>query len=99
MSKVFNGGGVELNYVDTWRDGAAGIPIFNNEDKASGTNFLIAGLTALGYQAPSAEDGNILFTTGRGLVDETGRLMADRARSAVRAMVPCWRSSTIRRRK
>ncbi|MGZ8210841.1 MAG: hypothetical protein ACXWUH_10060 [Burkholderiales bacterium] len=87
VSKSYNGCGVELNHVDTWQNGRAGIPIFNNEDKASGTNLLIAGLAALGYQAPSAEDGNIFITTGRGLVDETGSLLAERARKAVRAMV------------
>lgn len=46
-----------------------------------------SGLGALGYQAPSAEDGNIFITTGRGLVDETRRLMSERTRGAVRAMV------------
>jgi hypothetical protein len=87
IGKSYNGYGVEVNYVDTWRDGRAGIPIFNNEDKAAGTNLLVAGLAALGYQAPSAEDGNIFITTGRGLVDAAGRLMTERARAAARAMV------------
>jgi hypothetical protein len=87
ISKSYNGYGVEVNYVDTWQNGRAGIPIFNNEDKASGTNLLIAGLSALGYQAPSCEDGNIFITTGRGLVDETGHLRSERARGALRAMV------------
>jgi hypothetical protein len=87
ISKSYNGCGVEVNYVDTWQNGRAGIPIFNNEDKASGTNLLIAGLGALGYQAPSCEDGNIFITTGRGLVDDTGHLRRERARAAVRAMV------------
>jgi hypothetical protein len=86
ISKSYNGYGVEVSYVDTWQNGRAGIPIFNNEDKASGTNLLIAGLGALGYQAPSCEDGNIFITTGRGLVDETGRLRSERARGALRAM-------------
>jgi hypothetical protein len=87
ISKSYNGYGVEINHVDSWQNGRVGIPIFNNEDKVSGTNLLIAGLGALGYQAPSAEDGNIFITTGRGLVDNSGRLIGERARAAVRAMV------------
>lgn len=87
LAKSYNGYGVELNYVDTWLGGDAGIPIFNNEDKGVGTNLVIAGLAALGYQAPSAEDGNIFVTTGRGLVDEDGRLMHDRAAAALKALV------------
>ena len=87
IARSYNGYGVELNYVDTWRGGRAGIPIFNNEDKGVGANLLIAGLAALGWQAPSAEDGNVFVTTGRGLVDDEGRLISDRARAALRAMV------------
>lgn len=87
LAKSYNGYGVEVNYVDTWLDGEAGIPIFNNEDKGTGTNLVIAGLGALGYQAPSAEDGNVFITTGRGLVDERGRLLHERARAALKALV------------
>ncbi|MBC7782180.1 MAG: hypothetical protein H7125_18955 [Proteobacteria bacterium] len=87
IAKSYNGFGVELNYVDTWRDGRIGIPIFNNEDKGVGSNLVIAGLAALGWQPPSAEDGNLFITTGRGLVDAHGRLFAERARRALRALV------------
>lgn len=87
LSKSYNGGAVELNYVDTWNDGRIGIPIFSTEDKAAGSNFIVAGLAALGILPPSPDEGNVVFTTGRGLVDEEGRLLADRARVGVRALV------------
>lgn len=87
ISKSYNGGAVELNYVDTWRKGRVGIPIFSTEDKAAAMNLISAGLGVLGIAPPSPDEGNVVMTTGRGLVDEDGRLVADRARVAVRALV------------
>lgn len=87
LSKSYNGGAVELNYVDTWKDGRAGIPIFSTEDKAAAMNFITAGVGILGILPPSPDEGNIVLTTGRGLVDEAGELIEEKARVAVRGLV------------
>lgn len=87
ISKSYNGGAVEINYVDTWTDTQAGIPIFSTEDKAAGMNYISAGLAVLGILPPSPDEGNIVLTTGRGLVDGKGRLIPDKTRVAVRGLV------------
>jgi hypothetical protein len=86
ISRSYNGGAVELNYVDTWRDGAVGIPIFSTEDKAASMNLISAGVGALGILPPSPDEGNVVLTAGRGLLDEEGALIEDRARAAVRGL-------------
>jgi hypothetical protein len=86
LSKSYNGGAVEINYVDTWNDGRIGIPIFSTEDKAAAMNLISAGLAVLGILPPSPDEGNVVLTTGRGLVDEDGRLLPDKARIAVRGL-------------
>ncbi len=87
ISQSYNGGAVEINYVDTWNDGAVGIPVFSTEDKAAGMNYISAGLAVLGILPPSPDEGNVVMTTGRGLVDESGDLIPDKARIAVRGLV------------
>jgi hypothetical protein len=87
LSRSYNGGAVELNYVDTWAARRTGIPIFSTEDKAAGMNLIIAGLATLGVLPPSPDEGNVVMTFGRGLLDEDGRLIADRTRIAMRALV------------
>lgn len=87
ISKSYNGGAVEINYVDTWQDGRAGIPIFSTEDKSAGMNFISLGVNALGILQPSPDEGNIVLTAGRGLLDEEGRLLPEPARAAVRGLV------------
>ena len=85
ISKSYNGGAVEINYVDTWRDGV-GIPIFSTEDKAASMNFISAGVGTLGILPPSPDEGNVVLTAGRGLLDEDGTLIEERARTAVRGL-------------
>jgi hypothetical protein len=87
LSKSYNGGAVEINYVDTWDDGRIGIPIFSTEDKAAAMNLISAGLGVLGILPPSPDEGNVVLTTGRGLVDEEGKLIPDKTRVAVRGLV------------
>ena len=87
ISKSYNGGAVEINYVDTWREGRVGIPIFSTEDKSAGMNFVSIGVNALGILQPSPDEGNIVLTAGRGLLDEEGRLLPDPTRAAVRGLV------------
>ncbi len=87
LSKSYNGGAVELNYVDTWNDGRAGIPIFSTEDKAASMNLITAGVGALGLLPPSPDEGNVVLTLGRGLLDENGEFLEDKARVAVRGLV------------
>lgn len=92
IEKTYNGGGVEINYTRTWtEDGAAGIPIFSTEDKATNTNLISSGLTVLGILPPSADEGNITVTLGRGMLDEAGALLPDRSRMAVRGLVEVLR--------
>ena len=87
LSKSYNGGAVEINYVDTWNDGKVGIPIFSTEDKAASMNYVVAGLGELGVLPCSPDEGNMVMTTGRGLVDEGGQLIERNARAGVRALV------------
>lgn len=87
ISKSYNGGAVEINYVDTWDKGAVGIPIFSTEDKAAAMNFISAGVGVLGILPPSPDEGNVVLTMGRGLLDEDGNLIPDKARLAVRGLV------------
>jgi hypothetical protein len=91
ISRSYNGGAVEINYVDTWQDGKVGIPIFSTEDKAAGMNFISAGVGALGLLPPSSDEGNIVLTAGRGLLDEEGALIEDRARAAARGLATVLR--------
>lgn len=92
LSRSYNGGAVELNYVDTWTPGGVGIPIFSTEDKAAGMNLVTAGLAALGVLPPSPDEGNVVMTFGRGLLDEDGRLVEDKTRIAMRALVAVLRT-------
>jgi len=87
LSKSYNGGAVELNYVDTWNDGRVGLPIFSTEDKAASMNYIVAGLATLGVLPPSPDEGNIVMTLGRGLLDENGDFLEDKARAAIRGLV------------
>jgi len=87
ISKSYNGGAVELNYVDTWKDDKVGIPIFSTEDKAASMNLISAGLGVLGILPPSSDEGNVVLTLGRGLLDEDGAFLEDKARVAVRGLV------------
>jgi hypothetical protein len=86
ISRSYNGGAVEVNYVDTWEAGRIGIPIFSAEDKAAGMNLVSTGVGALGILPPSPDEGNIVLTAGRGLLDGGGRLIEERARAAVRGL-------------
>lgn len=87
ISRSYNGGAVEINYADTWSEGRVGIPIFSTEDKAAGMNLITAGVGALGILPPSPDEGNVVITLGRGLLDEEGGLIEERARAAVRGLV------------
>lgn len=73
--------------MDTWTDRQVGIPIFSTEDKAAGMNYITAGLAVFGILPPSPDEGNVVLTTGRGLVDEKGRLIPHKTRIAVRGLV------------
>ena len=86
LAKSYNGGAVELNYVDTWNGRGPGIPIHPIEDKAASMNLITAGLGVLGILPPSADEGNVIVTLGRGLLDEDGALLEDRTRVGMRAL-------------
>ena len=76
-------GGIEINYTRTWNGDGFGIPIFNAEDGAAGTNLIAAGLAQLGIHPPGGEEGNLIVTPERGLLDEDGVLIEERARAAL----------------
>jgi hypothetical protein len=76
-------GGVEINYTRTWNGDGFGIPLFTNEDAVAGTNLIANGLAQLGIHPPGGEEGNLIVTPERGLLDEDGVLIEDRARVAL----------------
>ena len=76
-------GGIEINYTRTWNGDGFGIPLFTNEDGVAGTNLLAAGLAQLGILQPGGEEGNLIVTPERGLLDEDGALIEERAQVAL----------------
>lgn len=86
ISKSYNSTAVEVNYEGTWAEGA-GIPIFTIEDMYAGSNLLQTGLGQMGVIPTIAYDANIYISPGLGTTDEKGRLIEDRARWTVRALV------------
>jgi hypothetical protein len=87
ISKSVNCAAVEVNYVDTWKDGEVGIPIFSIEDMYAGSNLIQAGMPNLGVRPPLCYDGNIMIVFGQGNLDEEGNLISDRMRIAIRALI------------
>jgi hypothetical protein len=85
--KSYNGGTVEINYEDSWKDGKLGIPIFSIEDMYSGSNMFQDGMTAMGIIPTIAYDANIFISPGLGTTDENGQLIQERARMIIRALV------------
>jgi hypothetical protein len=79
-------GGIEINYTRTWNADGLGIPLFTNEDAVAGTNLIAAGLAQLGILPPGGEDGNLIVTPERGLLDEDGVLIEERARVVLSAL-------------
>ena len=88
ITKTYNNLGVEINYDRTWGgDGALGIPIFTEEDSFSGTALIESALSAMGILPTITYDGNILISPGQGTIDREGKLIQERMRLAVRALV------------
>ena len=86
IAKTYDGFGVEINYTQTWNSEGFGIPIFSIEDEAAGMNLIVAGLGVLGLMPPACAEGNIIVTPTRGMQDEDGTFLPDRARVAVRGL-------------
>jgi len=86
ITKTYDGFGVEVNYTRTWADDGFGIPIFSVEDEAAGMNLIVGGLEVLGLMPPACSEGNIIVTPTRGMQDEDGIFLPDRARVAVRGL-------------
>lgn len=87
ISKSYNSTAVEINYEGTWKNGAAGIPIFSIEDMYAGSNILQSGLAQMGIIPTVAYDGNIYISPGLGTTDEAGGLLDKETRYAVRGLV------------
>jgi hypothetical protein len=85
--KSYNGGTVEVNYEDSWKDGKLGIPIFSIEDMYSGSHMFQDGMTAMGIIPTIAYDANFFISPGLGTTDENGQLIQERARMIIRALV------------
>jgi hypothetical protein len=86
ISKSHNLGGVEINYEGTWARGAAGLPIFSNEDRVAGSHILGLCVARMGVLLSQSEDANIIVTPGLGTVDRDGMLLEERMRQVVRAV-------------
>ncbi|MBS4023009.1 MAG: hypothetical protein KGZ79_11435 [Dethiobacter sp.] len=86
ISKSHNSTAVEVNYEGTWANGQ-GIPIFTIEDMYAGSNILQSGLAQMGVIPTIAYDANIYISPGLGTTDEHGRLLEDRSRLAIKALV------------
>ena len=86
IESTADSGGVEVNYTRTWSAGGPGIPIFPGEDGAAGTHLITAGLASLGLGPCGGDEGNLFVTPERGLVDDDGGLIEDRARIALMAL-------------
>ncbi|HEX2980598.1 MAG TPA: hypothetical protein VHO48_10085 [Anaerolineaceae bacterium] len=84
--KSVNSQAVELNYADTWKDAAFGIPIFSIEDMYAGSHLLQGAMSQMGMVPTIAYDGNILVSNGIGNIDENGVLLEKETRLSVRAM-------------
>jgi hypothetical protein len=87
IAKSYNGGTVEINYEDSWKDGKLGIPIFTIEDMYAGSNLLQDGMSQMGIIPTISYDANIFISPGLGTTDEHGQLIHERARMIVRALV------------
>lgn len=86
LARSVNAGGVEINYQDTWIDGAFGIPIFTHEDRIAQTNLINNALSRIGIVPNLADDANILITPGAGTLDPDGRVIEERLRLVARAV-------------
>lgn len=88
FAKSYNSQAVEVNYEAAWDEpGRLGIPIFTIEDMYAGSNIFQAGMMQIGMMPTIAYDANIFFSPGLGTMDENGKLIEERMRKVVRAMV------------
>ncbi len=88
VTKSYNNLGVEVNYDRTWlHSEEPGIPVFTEEDSFSGTALIESGLSTIGVLPTITYDGNILISPGQGTIDDQGKLIEDRMRLAIRALV------------
>jgi len=87
VTKSYNSGTVEVNYEHAWNGDELGYPVFSIEDMYAGSNILQSGLKQMGVIPTIAYDGNIFISPGQGTSDENGRLIEDRMRYALKALV------------
>lgn len=87
ISKSYNSGAIEVNYEGTWANGKQGIPIFSIEDMYAGSHLLQTGLAQMGVIPTIAYDANIYIAPGLGTTDENGKLLEEKTRLAIRALV------------
>jgi hypothetical protein len=87
ITKTYNSLGVEINYDRTWEHGELGIPIFTEEDAFANTSLIEVCLGAAGVLPTICYDGNILISPGGNTLDENGKLLEDRMRYGMRAIV------------
>ncbi|MHA2207767.1 MAG: hypothetical protein ACXABV_01230 [Candidatus Thorarchaeota archaeon] len=87
ITKSINCAAVEVNYVDTWKDGELGIPIFSIEDMYAGSNLIQVGMGQMGIRPPLSYDGNLMVVLGQGNLDDEGDLIPDNMRLAASGLV------------
>lgn len=87
INKSYNSNAVEVNYEDTWKENGFGIPIFSIEDMYASSHLIQNGLKQMGVIPTIAYDGNIFISAGQGTTDNKGKLIEERMRVAVKALV------------
>lgn len=87
FTKTYGSAAVEINYEHTWDNGQMGVPIFSIEDMYGGTNIFQEGIGAMGMIPTIAYDGNIYVSTGLNTLDDTGALIPERMRLAIRGLI------------
>ncbi len=87
ITPSINGAAVEINYIETWKNGEPGIPIFSIEDMYAGSNLIQVGMGHMGIRPPLCYDGNIFIVMGQGNLDEEGNLKPDVYRVAIRGLI------------
>jgi hypothetical protein len=87
VAKDYNSAAVEINYEKTWDGRGLGYPIFSIEDMYSGSNILQDGMKQAGIFPTIMYDANIFLSPGLGTLDPKGRVIEERVRKMIRAMV------------
>lgn len=85
--KTYNGLGVEINYEDCWKNPNARVPVFSIEDMYAGTCIIQDGMRAMGIVPALGYDASMILSPFTGLVNDSGELLEDQTRFALRCVL------------